>query len=238
MARERYLVGVPKEELEYRSFATPPTPKSRWEDFWYHHKWKVWGFGLAVLIVVGLIVHSVTRTRPDFLICMVSPTPISPDVVEQLEAEFSALATDQNGDDKVMVTVQVLDISKNQTVQSQTVNHQSILGHLAAKDVHLFLFDPAYYTETVCGAMREGVTFFEKLDVSAPDLSQDNTYWNWKNAAFLKEEMFVTAEKVGMFPASMVCGVRAVDEKTYSEKQKAAQKACVALLKAFIEKQV
>ncbi len=238
MARERYLVGVPQEELEYHSFATPPTPKSRWEDFWYHHKWKVQGLLLTVAIVAGLIVHSALRVKPDYLICMVSPTPVSPDVVEKLEEEFAALAVDVNEDGKVMVTVQLLDISKNQTVQSQTVNHQSILGHLAAKDVHLFLFDPAYYTETVCPAMKNGVTFFETLDVTAPDLSSDKTYWNWKNAKFLKNESFVTAQKVDMFPVSMVCGVRAVDEKMYSEKQKAAQQACVALLKAFIEKQV
>lgn len=238
MARERYLVGVSKEELEYHSFATPPTPKSRWEDFWYHHKWKVLGIALTVVIVAGLIIHSVTRVRPDVLICMVSKTAVAPSVVEQLQEEFAACATDVNGDGNVLVTVQVLDISANQSQQSQTVNHQSILGHLAAKDVHLFVFDPAYYTQTVCGAMKDGVTFFEKLDVTAPDLSSDGTYWNWKNADFLKKEIFVTAANKQQFPASMVCGVRAADEKTYSDKQKAAQQACVALLKAFIEKQV
>ena len=238
MARERYLVGVPKEELEYRSFATPPTPKSRWEDFWYHHKWKVLGFGLAVAILAGLIVHSATRVRPDYLICMVSPVAVPLDAVEQLEKELSSCATDVNGDGEVLVTVQMLDISKNQSQQSQTMNHQSILGHLAAKDVHLFVFHPAYYTETVCGAMKDGVTFFEKLDVAAENMSSDGTYWNWKNAKFLKDEIFVAADKAGMFPTSMVCGVRAANEKTYSEKQKAAQKASLALLKAFIEKQV
>ncbi len=238
MARERYLVGVPKEELEYRSFATPPTKRSRWEDFWYHHKWKVLGVALTVAIVAGLIIHSATRVRPDYLICMVSPKPVSPDVVATLEEEFAALAVDVNDDGKVMVTVQLLEISAGQPLQSQTVNHQSILGHLAAKDVHLFLFDPAYYTQTVCPAMKDGVTFFEKLDVVAPDLSDDGTYWNWKNADFLKKEVFVSADKVGMFPTSMVCGVRAVNEKTYSDKQIAAQKASLALLKEFIQKQV
>ncbi len=238
MARERYLVGVSKEELEYHSFATPPTPKSRWEDFWYHHKWKVLGFGLTLAIVAGLIIHSATRVRPDYLICMVSTKTVSPDIVEKLEEEFAALAVDINDDGKVMVTVQMLDISDNQSPQSQTANHQSILGHLAAKDVHLFLFDPAYYTQTVCPAMKDGVVFFEKLDVTAPDLSSDGTYWNWKNAKFLKKESFVTADKAGMFPTSMVCGVRGVNEKTYSEKQKAAQRACMTLLKEFIQKQV
>ncbi len=238
MARERYLVGVPKEELEYHSFATPPTPKSRWEDFWYHHKWLFWGIVLTVAFVAGLVIHSATRVRPDYLICMVSKAAVPPDVVEQLEKEFAVHATDVNGDGKVTVTVQMLNISQNQSQQSQTVNYQSVLGHLAAKDVHLFLFDPAYYTETVCGAMKDGVTFFENLGVTAPDMSSDGTYWNWKNAEFLKKESFVKAEKAGMFPTSMVCGVRAVDEKTYSDKQKAAQQACLLLLKEFIQKQV
>ena len=238
MARERYLVGVNPEELVYQSYATPPTPKSRWEDFWYHHKWKVLGIAAAVVIVTVLLVQSLTRVKPDYLICMVTQKTVAPSVVEQLQEELSALATDVNGDGKVTVTIQSLDISANQSTQMQTVNHQSILGHLAARDVHLFIFDPAYYTETVCGAMQNGVVFFDELDIQANGISDDGTYWNWKNAAFLKQENFNTVAQEGRLPISMVCGVRAADEKTYSETEKKEQQACLALLQAFIQKQV
>ena len=43
MAREWLLRGVDPEELKRDTEIIPETPKSKWENFWYHHKWTFWG---------------------------------------------------------------------------------------------------------------------------------------------------------------------------------------------------
>lgn len=237
MARERYLVGVPKEELAYHPPQQPQTPKSRWNNFWYYHKWMVLGVTALAAVLILMIVQAATRVKPDYLICMVTRQGVSQKLIEQLQTELAACGSDQNHDGNVVVQIQCLDISADNPQAVQTANNQAILGHMASKDVHLYFFDPSYYTETVCGAMRGGALFFEKLGVSAAGVSDDNTYWNWENAAFFEKDTFKNAESWEKLPSSMVCGVRAADDKLYSAKEKEEQQACLALLRTFVASQ-
>ena len=43
MAREWLLRGVDPEELKKEEVVVDETPKSKWDNFWYHHKWTFWG---------------------------------------------------------------------------------------------------------------------------------------------------------------------------------------------------
>ena len=86
MARERYLRGVDPEELKKQPKAEKPmTPQGRWENFWYHHKWKVVFGGAFLAIGAFLLVHTLSRTKPDYMICMVAMDGVSPYADARLE---------------------------------------------------------------------------------------------------------------------------------------------------------
>ncbi len=238
MARERYLVGVSKEELEYHSPKLPQTPKSRWKNFWDYHKWLVLGMAALAALITFITVKAVTRVKPDYLICMVARQTVSQKAIEQLQTELAACGNDRNGDGNVVVYIQCLNISAENSQSVQAANHQAILGHMMSKDVHLYFFDPSYYTETVSSAMKDGALFFEPLGVSGDGVSADNTYWNWEHAAFFEKDAFKNAEEWDKLPSSMICGVRAAQEAMYTEKEKQEQQACLELFRAFVTNQM
>jgi len=56
------LAGVDPEELKPESKSQGPrTPRSRWENFWYHYKWAFWGCLFGVVVLTVLVVQLVTR---------------------------------------------------------------------------------------------------------------------------------------------------------------------------------
>lgn len=235
MARERYLVGVKPEELIYTPPPPPPsTPKGKWENFWYHYKWVTLGVLAAVIVGTILTVQAVTRVRPDYLICMVMNQPLSQSAVDFLEAEWTALGEDINGDGKVKVTIQPLNVSDENNPQANTAK-QSVLGHIVARDVQLFAFTPAYYTEALAPAMRDGEKFFTVLDVADAGLSEDGTYWNWKGSTALSQDAMKDTSFGPVVESELYLGVRAIGD-TASEKAKAEYEAHKRLLEAFIKK--
>ncbi len=235
MARERYLVGVKPEELIYTPPPPPPsTPKGKLQNFWYHYKWVTLGVAAAVIIGTILTVQAVTRVRPDYLICMVMKEPISQSAVDFLEAELTALGEDLNGDGKVKVTLQPLNIADENGATAQTAK-QSVLGHIVARDVLLFAFTPKYYEESLAPAMRDGEKFFTKLDAADAGLSQDSTYWNWKGSSAFSNAAMTHATYGPLVEKELYWGVRATSEKV-SEKDRAEFESHKRLLEAFMKK--
>lgn len=233
MARERYLVGVSKEELEYTPPPPPPsTPKGKLENFWYHYKWATIGVLFAAVVLTMLIVQVVTKERPDYQVCLAAPQEMSSVAVQRLEDELEKLAVDRNGDGEVLVRIQAMNIS-DQAGSYGYANKQALMAHIAARDVQLFIFDPTYYNNSLVAAMTDGTTFFTKLSSAANGMSEDGTYWNWKNCPLLSETEFALA---GAVPEELYFGVRQIWSGA-SEKEQAEHRDTVALLEAFIASQ-
>ncbi len=232
MARERYLVGVKPEELIYTPPPPPPsTPKGKWENFWYHYKWVTLGVLAVVAIGIILTVQAVTRVKPDYLVCMAMGQGMSESAVTWLENELAALGEDINGDGKVKVTLQPLNISKSAGTHANT-NNQAVLAHIVARDVLLFAFDPSYYNNSLAAAMRDGEKFFAPIDASVAGISADGTYWNWKGSTALDQAAMKSSVGVQQ---ELYFGVRAIPSSA-SEKDRAEFEAHRKLLKAFLEK--
>lgn len=81
-------------------------PKS-WKNWWYYYKWHV----ICGIVLLGIIIDVVgsylglwTKT-PDFQIAYVGKTQLPDDTVSALEQAFTSLASDFNGDGKIIVKV-------------------------------------------------------------------------------------------------------------------------------------
>lgn len=203
MARERYLRGVDPEELKKRPAAEQPkTPRGWWDNFWYHHKWKVIFGGAFLAIGAGLLIHTFSRTKPDYMICMVSMQGISPYADARLEEILVQYGEDLNGDGEVVVEIQCLnvaastdEISNPEAITSQ----QAVLGHMTAKDVDLWAFAPEYYTTSIRSALGDESKFFLPLTTMTdiPGVDERGIYWNWEGISLLeRDEELVTMPEV------------------------------------------
>ncbi len=233
MARERYLVGVSKEELEYTPPPPPPsTFKEKWGNFWYHYKWPTVVGVLVAVIVTVVIVQMVTKTRPDYTVCLVTQQELSLAAVDRLETEFAKVGQDRNDDGEVVVTVQVLNVSEKAGAQYATANRQAVTAHIVARDVLLFAFDPEYYTTILEPLMDEGVSFFVPLGLDKTGISEDGTYWNWKESPLLKEADMQAMDVWPAAPKELHFGIRNLSLN--SEKDEEERQAYVTLLQSFI----
>lgn len=232
MARERYLVGVSKEELEYTPPPPPPsTPKAKWENFWYHYKWAVIGAAFAVVVVTVLVVQAVTKTAPDYTVCMVTQQELSLQATDRLQAELAAVGSDRNGDGEVVVKIQVLNVSSEAGVPYASTNRQAVTAHIAARDVLLFAIDPEYYTNILEPIMDEGVSFFAPLSAEDAGISEDGTFWNWKDSPLLSEADMQAVDVWQAVPTELYFGVRNLSGNAKLQQE---QEAHLALLNAFI----
>lgn len=194
MAREWYLRGVDPEELKYRPQAPEPqTPRGWLENFWYHHKWKVILGGAFLAIGVFLLVHTLSRTDPDYLICLVSMQEVDSNAAERLETILEQYGEDLNGDGKVVVEIQCLNVSsgtESAANPSAVTNQQAVLGHMMAKDVDLWAFAPEYYTTSIRSALGDESRFFLPLTTmqEVSGVSEDGVYWNWEGLSLLESD--------------------------------------------------
>ncbi len=233
MARERYLVGVNKEELvPDPSPKGPDTARGKIANFWYHYKWMTLGGLFVAAVVVILVVQLITKPRYDYTICIAVPQGMTQQATDRLEAEFAAVGKDRNGDGKVLVALQTINLSENLSVDQRTANHTSLSTVLMTRDTYLFAFGPTYYEETLLPALKNSTTFFAPLDMDVAGISEDGTYWNWKDSALRKEADFQQTMVTIAAPEEMYFGVR--DLETKNDKEAADLQAHIELLKAFI----
>lgn len=202
MAREWLLRGVDPEELKKSPVAAAPqTPKGRWENFWYHHKWKVIGTVAFLVIGVYMLFHTLSRTEPDYMICMVSMQGVNPYADARLEEILTQYGEDLNGDGEVRVEIQCLNVAANDgeiTNPEAITAQQAVLGHMASKDVDLWAFAPEYYTTSIRSALGDESKFFLPLNnTDIPGVDEKGLYWNWEGLSILEtDEELVTMPPV------------------------------------------
>ena len=186
MAREMYLVGVPKEELQPSAPIQPPqTPKGKWENFWYHNKWPfLIGVFLAVVAVVCLV-QFLTRTKYDYLVVMVTEYSMTDPEREAVVQLLEKAGKDVNGDGEIHVNFDNLVISPDLRLQQQTrLGQTKMSGYLAAGEVMVYGFSPYYY-DMLHKSLRpenmpEDESFYFFADLGELSNNDGNpTVWNW-----------------------------------------------------------
>lgn len=236
MAREWYLRGVDPEELKRKPQATEPqTPRGWLENFWYHHKWKVILGGIFLAIGVFLLVHTLSRTEPDYLICLVSMQEVDVRANERLEEILEQYGEDLNGDGKVVVEVQCLNVSngtESAVNPSAVTNQQAVLGHMMAKDVDLWAIAPEYYTTSIRSALGDESQFFLPLTAmqEVPGVDEAGVYWNWEGLSLLQ-----TDAELSTLPETLYWGVANWENANDEDRARAAD--MLRLLEKFAKAQ-
>ncbi len=183
MAREMYLAGVSKEELQPSPKLEPPrTPKAKWENFWYHYKWAFLGTIFGVLALAVIIVQMATVNRADYHLILVTEYALLDTQLDPLEQTLAQYGRDLDGDGEV--EVQILHRFMGQEGSTERANNtQALQANLIAGDVMLFIWEPAYYEDFMqkVSASTEGdYAFFCPLPFEAG--TQDNgTVWSWRD---------------------------------------------------------
>ncbi len=229
MARERYLVGVTPEELEYTPApAAPMSPRNWLSNFWYHNSWTVIIVSFVVVVAAVLIWQSATKENPDFRICMACSSAVPDEAVMILEEELEQYATDINGDGKVIVQIQMLDINSQLVVGQSTLaanNRQAVVLQLSTRDTMIFALDPAYY-ESLSTNLAKGTPLLAPLPGADP--AGDGTYFVWDIAPLLPEHL----QEFACDP--LYVGARSWDESLSQEERQRTEQA-VAFLQSYLE---
>lgn len=218
MAREWLLRGVDPEELKPTpKDEGPQTPRSRWENFWYHHKLKFWLILFAAVVAVVAVYQMVTRDDPDYRVLLITETVYSQGELEALAALLEPYGTDWDGDGKVEIQVENCLYGKN-VDQSRNSGIQQVQAHLVTGDRMFFMWEPSTYKQfmkTLADDAGE-VEFLTPLSVESKDLIEDGKVYNWKNDPRPIEELKERAPDL-YFGVRLPVGSAASSEELYRE---------------------
>ena len=100
------MAWVTKSSTE--TYAPPPPPcaytrQEQWQNWWHYHWAWVLLAAAGLVVVVSVLQATVFRPRPDIRVACVTRTALPDEVLTALERELTALATDANGDGRVLV---------------------------------------------------------------------------------------------------------------------------------------
>ena len=175
MAREWLLRGVDPEELKPTpKDEGPQTPRSRWENFWYHHKFKFWLCLFAVVVLVIMVVQAVKKDDPDYRVLLLTEELYGTQDLAALETLLEQYGEDLDGDGKVEIQVENCQYGPH-VEQTRNSGIQQVQAHLVAADRMFFIMEPdayKYFIRTLEGSMPEK-EFFASLEDGA-------TVWDWK----------------------------------------------------------
>ncbi len=183
MAREMYLAGVDPEELKPTPKAEPPkTFKEKWDNYWYHYKWLTLGCVAGAVVLVILVVQMLTVDRPDYTLMLVTNKAYMPQQIQALEQWVAQYGEDVDGDGEVEVEILECYLNKADN-QTYYANSQMMQVHLMAGDVMLYAYEPDLYEQFMSADALKDAHFFTPLGEGIAGLSEDGTYWNWKDDA-------------------------------------------------------
>lgn len=106
MARERYLLHEGEETIHRpESEIQPKTPREKWKNFWYYHKWHFLIGAVGLVLLAFLIKDLAFQVKPDYQVMLATQTTVPQETVDALEQTLEKYAVDRNGDGKVVVQV-------------------------------------------------------------------------------------------------------------------------------------
>ena len=122
------------------------TPREKWNNWWYYHKWHV-VLGVALVAMLANILWnawSVNKDLPDFQVAYVGSRPLTEEQAMQLQERFTALGADLDGDGAVRVTLAQYvipsDVNADTVLFAQAAQVQMV-GDIDHCDSFFFLLD-------------------------------------------------------------------------------------------------
>jgi len=236
VARERYLVGVSDEELQPNAKPEgPKTPKGKWENYWYHHKWHTVA-GVSVVAVLAVFIHQMaTKPKYDYTIIVAIDSYVGESAQNRLRIELENCGRDLNGDGEVKVALDVLNMNMTGAdPQMLQANQTKLMANFQMGDVMLYVFDePTYKARFGKTADQEAIVFFAPIGLENADISPEWNYWNWINSPLRNEpEMLSSTTNQMEFPKDLYFGVRQSSGTAAKHAQKRDE--CLELLQNFI----
>ncbi|MCH4238857.1 MAG: hypothetical protein LKF71_01085 [Oscillospiraceae bacterium] len=149
MAREGYLVHQGDETIHSEKLRKEPkTPKEKWQNFWYYHKWHVLIGIAAAALVIFAITDAVTKVSPDYQIGLITSYQVPDQTIQNMEKKLQTGAKDRNGDGKVVVQVNNYAVGgdNNKTdPQVAAANVTRLMGDFTTDSDMLFICDDKGY---------------------------------------------------------------------------------------------
>lgn len=106
MARDRYLWNAGEERIHPANAGTnPKSPKSKWENFWYYHKFHLLIALLVIALAAGVIYELTSKEEPDYQIALLTQTSYPEALTAALEQQIAQYGEDLNGDGRVLVSI-------------------------------------------------------------------------------------------------------------------------------------
>ena len=231
MARERYLHNAGEETINAPGAEIKiETPKGKWDNFWFYHKWHVI-IALAVVALVGFFIHDMLSVvHPDYQIGLITQVGYSSEATDKLEQGLEKYGEDLNHDGKVVVQINSYVVSANPDSADPNMQMASVtklMADLSDGMSMIFLTDDASFQNE-----QKSQQLFAYLDGTSPAANAtdyDKMRISLKNAANLQslKSSVSTGEEALMLnnlSASLriVKGTKAEDKQTeyYSASKK------------------
>lgn len=186
MARERYLLHAGEDtihnpEAEKEALQKDKTPRGKWENFWYYHKFHVL-IAVFVLLVAGYSIWSTVKTvQPDYTIGMITQQSYPQEAIDALQNGMAKYGKDLNKDGRVVVQIDQYTISSDgassapernpqsggtqiQDPQFEIANQTKLAADLSQGTSMIFLTDDASFL----AQEKNGERPFAYLDGSTP----------------------------------------------------------------------
>jgi hypothetical protein len=239
MARERYLVGVDVEELKReKPEQAPQTPRSKWQNFWFYHKWKVVTAVVAAIFAGVMIAQFAAKVEPDYFLVIVTKQQLPVNTIEAIRADLAKSAEDVNGDGKIEIRIQNSFFEGGMTPDSLNTAATALTVHMAAGDVLLYAFEPTYYERYALSGLEDGYVFTTPL-ADGKGVSEDKMYWNWYGSPLQErlQEYDDTLLEMGQeiyTPGNLYFCVRQNTGTADKEGNAEMHASCVKLLETYI----
>ena len=186
------------------------TPEERRRNWWHYH-WYFVALGIAAVFILGQVAWDhLTKTAPDCSVALVARFMPSGGEIGSLQAALEAVCPDANGDGKVSVAVNVIQLDyaaiEPGTMEPQimTANRDKLNADFYTHQSGLFLMDDPAGFQAAHGALarRDGseaaadadwetlVTPWTDCNVEQTSFSQlgEGGLWLGRRAAFTAEE--------------------------------------------------
>ena len=193
MAREGLLRGVDPEELKAtQKDEGPQTPRSRWENFWYHHKLKFWLITFVVVVLTIAVVQLINKDDPDYRVLLMTKELYTEADLAAMETLLEQYGEDLDGDGKVEIRIENCQYGSH-VEQRKNSGIQIVQAHLMAADRMFFMMEPSayeYFMRSLKGSYEDGVVdFFAPIEIEGKALMENQTIWNWNGDPRLTEEL-------------------------------------------------
>ncbi|QAT48412.1 hypothetical protein EQM14_00675 [Caproiciproducens sp. NJN-50] len=166
MAREGLLIHGDGEYPEPQS-PTPDTPRKKWENFWYYHKWHALVL-LAAAVFLIFLARDLTRPGADYEIGLVTANGFPQEAVGLLEKNIAKCGEDLNGDGRVTVQIDSYAAgAENGGSGIQAANQVKLEADLSAGDCMLFLTDADSFSQ-----QQSKLGMFARTDGSTPEAGE------------------------------------------------------------------